>query len=177
MPHVEVFYLLEIVVHVSFSRISRRNRKGPDAAYMICTKTIRLESAALPLCASVMDICINNNNNSNNDHYVSWGRSILGRGVLAKEKRYLQYVLGGGCSKLSLVTIHSQLSRPTTLRHYTSKNTDCEGGSTLCNVTATGQSSWILFCIDAYFPWVPRSVGRQSGDPQARVTINGDQII
>ena len=83
----------------------------------------------------------------------------------------------GRLLELSQVTYHSQLSRPIALGHYTSWNTCCEGGNTSCDVTPPGQLSWKHFGIDAYFPWVPRSLGRRSGDPRAHDTIDADQII
>ena len=47
----------------------------------------------------------------------------------------------------------------------------------LCHGTAMCQVLWKHLCIDAYFSWVPRSVSRGSVDPQARDTIDDDQII
>ena len=52
------------------------------------------------------------------------------RGAFAKEGSYLHQFLGGGFSKLYLITSHTQLSRPITLGHYTSWNADWESGHT-----------------------------------------------
>ena len=104
------------------------------------------------------------NNHNNNDsyeervkfnHYVLWHRSVLRRCAFTKEMRYLSNLLGG-CSKRSQVTSQTQLSRPITSGHCT---------------------AWKQFWIDAYFPCVPRSLSRRSGDPQARNAIDDDQII
>ena len=115
---------------------------------------------------------INNNSyqervrfNNNNNHYILWGRSVLERCVFTKEKRHLLKFLGGDCSELPQVTFYSQLSRPITLRRYTSWNTDCAGDNTLCNETLLHR------CI---LPVGPRSWCRRVGDPRAH---DDDQIM
>ena len=72
--------------------------------------------------------------NHRNNFCVLWGRSILWRCAFAKEKCLPKFLGGGDFSKLYQVTPQTQISRPITLRHYTSWNTDCERANTLRDV-------------------------------------------
>ena len=85
---------------------------------------------------------------------------------------------GGGLSKLYQVTSQSQLSRPITLRHYTSWSSDSAGNNNLCDVTAAAdQLAWKHFCVDTYLSWVPCWLGEQAGDARTGDTINDDPIL
>ena len=69
-------------------------------------------------------------------------------------------ILGGRLFETMSGSSQTQLSRPITLRHYTSWSTDSAGNNKVCDVTAAADKLlWKHFCVDTYFSWVPRWFG------------------